>query len=511
LKRILHALCAALLMVSPTFAGTVTGTLQSANGTPISNGTIGFTLAQAGLIVGTGAVVPITSACYTSTDGSVVGVANPLHAPSVSVTTSGGLPAGNYYVQLTARTSDGHETLPSPEVIVALPSGGAFTVTYADPYPSGYVLGVKAYIGTSSGSETLQGQSSGTIAYTQSSALTSGAAEPTTNSTICSIAFNDTIIPYSGYKVSLTSSGGDAYPGYPQMWQLNGGLNGTVNISAGAPLWNGTVIYPQPIMAQPLNHGPQSISGPLGMSGYDIFGVGELGIGTNTPGWPLDIESGFGNAQGWLVNGNGGTVGKCLGSDGNAYDTPIACLTSVGTIFYQVLQANGISVTQRATANLVPPLTAADNGGASRTDISIATTGNGTKVVTQGTTLPGATTNCAHYDGGGNLIPASGPCMTSTIQSASNITGCSMSSPSSYDTCTVSLTWPVAFADNGYQVSCMAINPFDTGNSTPARVVLNGTTSTGKSTTGVTVIISSQGTSSGSVGVSGVDCIGIHP
>ena len=44
----------------------------------------------------------------------------------------------------------------------------------------------------------------------------------------CSIAFNDTIIPYSGYNVRCISSSGNAYPGWPQAWQLNGGFTGTV-------------------------------------------------------------------------------------------------------------------------------------------------------------------------------------------------------------------------------------------------------------------------------------------
>jgi hypothetical protein len=449
--RHLQKLCCALIAVlSGTLAasaGTVTGTLQSANGTPIKNGTIGFTLSQAGLIVGTGAVVPITSSCYTSTDGSVVGVANPLLAPSVSTTTIGGLPAGNYYVQLTARTSDGHETLPTPEVIIALPTGGAFTVTYQDPYPSGYVLGVKAYVGTASGTETLQGQSSGTMAYTQSVALVSGVAEPTLNSTICSIAFNDTIIPYSGYKVSLTSRGGDAYPGFPQQWQLNGGLAGTVNISNGAPLWDGTVIYPQPIFAQPLNHGPQSISGPLGMSGYNIFGVGALGIGTNNPAFPLDVEGGAANASGgYLVNGNGGTLHQCLTSDGTAFNTSSTCLL-LAEVYYQTIQQHGGALTQRPIVNFLAPLNAADNPGAGRTDVSLATSGAGTVVPTETGTI-GATTNAAAWDGSGGLTV--GPAFPPTNQTESfSVSGCTTAASTDAN-CAGTITLPTAMADTSY-------------------------------------------------------------
>jgi hypothetical protein len=72
--------------------------------------------------------------------------------------------------------------------------------------------------------------------------VTTSTMLPTVNVTPCNLAFSDTVIPYSGYNVSLTSSSGNAYPGWPQLWQLNGGMSGTVNISNGAPLWNGTVV-----------------------------------------------------------------------------------------------------------------------------------------------------------------------------------------------------------------------------------------------------------------------------
>ena len=81
-------------------------------------------------------------------------------------------------------------------------------------------------------------------------------------------------------------------------------FSGTVNISNGAPLWNGTVIYPMPILSQPLNHGPQSISGSLNMTGYNIVNVGRIGIGTTTPAFELD-DLGFVNSyKGYLYQGN---------------------------------------------------------------------------------------------------------------------------------------------------------------------------------------------------------------
>jgi hypothetical protein len=141
---------------------------------------------------------------------------------------------------------------------------------------------------------------------------------PSVNNTVCHIAFNDTIIPYSGYKVSLTSTAGNAYPGFPQNWQLNGGLNGTVNVSQGAPLWNGTVVYPQPIVAQPLNHGPQSISGPLNMSGYNLVNVLEEGIGKVNPAFPVDVAGLINSDTGYLFAGVA-PLAHCLVGNGTAY------------------------------------------------------------------------------------------------------------------------------------------------------------------------------------------------
>ena len=263
-----------LLCASPAFAGSVTGNLQTPNGLPVKNGTLNFTLAQAGLAIGSGSIVPATVACYTSTDGTVVGVPNPLSVPQGSVNASSGtLAPGTYYVQETLYNGTG-ESLPSPELTISVPSGGTLTLNAISNFPA-TATGMRVYVGSTSGSETLQGSvTSGN--YSLSVPLVAGTARPTANTSTCQITFNDTIIPYTGYKVSLLSSTGGAFPGWPQQWQLNGGPSGTVNISQGAPLWDGTVVYPTPILATPLNHGPQSISGPLDFGGYNVSNVGAL-------------------------------------------------------------------------------------------------------------------------------------------------------------------------------------------------------------------------------------------
>lgn len=115
-------------------------------------------------------------------------------------------------------------------------------------------------------------------------------------------------------------------------------------------------------------------------------------------------------------------------------------------------------------------------------------------------------------DTGGNLACAQATVPSGNLQSASNTVGCTIVSPNSFDTCTMAVTWPVPFPDNTYQFNCTGINAFDTGNGTAGRVVINGTTSTGKTAAGVTMLVSSEGTSTGNVGFGGMDCIAYqHP
>jgi hypothetical protein len=130
----------------PVYAGTVTGTRRLRTELQSRMQRSSFQLMQAGLAVGTGAVVPVSTPCYTSTDGTVVGIANPRIPPRFTVGIgigTGTLPAGTYYAQMTAFGTDGSETLPTSEVVITLSSAGSITLTYLDPFPPGYTQGVK--------------------------------------------------------------------------------------------------------------------------------------------------------------------------------------------------------------------------------------------------------------------------------------------------------------------------------------------------------------------------------
>jgi len=343
---------------------------------PASNYILSFTPSQMGYISGTGIMVNSATYCATSTDGSVVGIPNPLQAPSVTVGFTGTLPPANYYVKIGFYDASGSLTLVSPETVIQLNSTGQLIVASPSSGMPAGAVGMKVYVSTSTNAETLQGQTTGSAAFIQSVPLTSGAAVPSSNTTICKQVANDAIWPTgTGYTVALTDPSGNTLPGYPMMWQLMG-PNTTINLSNGLPYYHGTVYFPTPILASPLNHAGQSIAGPLSLSGYNMTGVGAIGVGTNLPAWPIDVENGFINSNlGYLANGNAGTAGQCLASGGTSGpDTWINCLTSV-TSFYQLVQQAGTSKTQRNATNFLAPFTVTDNGGNNSSDIGLANSG----------------------------------------------------------------------------------------------------------------------------------------
>lgn len=362
---------------------TLSGKLAGANGLPAKNYVMTLKPSQQGYIAGCNVNLAINTTCATSTDGSVVGIQNPLTATVNTTSGAGSLGAGTYYTVYEWYDAAGNVTLASPETIKTLSASGSLVV---NPPASGIpalAVGMDVFIGTTSGGETLQGQTTGSASFVQSAALISGATPASSNTTLCQVTANDTIWPTgTGYNVSLVDSVGNPIPQYPMQWQLLG-PGTTINLSNGLPYYHGTVFYPIPILANPANHGTQSISGTLDLGGYFLRNVARVGVGTTTPAWGLDVEGagadGLINAKGgYLLNGSGGTAGQCLASDGTAFDTQVACLTSIGSIFYQTVQAAGASKPQEPRLNLIAGTNATvscvDNAGNTSTDCTIAST-----------------------------------------------------------------------------------------------------------------------------------------
>jgi hypothetical protein len=199
------------------------------------------------------------------------------------------------------------------------------------------------------------------------------------NTTICKQVANDAIWPVgTGYTVSMTDPSGNTLPGYPMQWQLLG-PNTTINLSNGLPYYHGIVTFPVPILASPYNHSLQSISGPLSLGSYYMT-AGGFGVGVLSPLYGFDAEGsgnyGRVNANGgYLVNQVGGATGQCLASDGAALDTFVNCLTSVGPLYYQTIQANGSDQTQRLKLDFSSRFSASDSASPSRTLVDLAASG----------------------------------------------------------------------------------------------------------------------------------------
>lgn len=324
---------------------TITGTLQSSNGLPVPNYTISFVPSQWGFIAGTGVMVNTTTYCATSTDGSVVGITNPLVRTTNTPAYSGGtLPAGNYYVEYAWVTASSTTTLVSPESTAQLTTQGNLQVAIpAGPLPAG-VTGYKVYISSMSGAETLQGSVTGNGIYTQSVALVTGAAVPSTNTTVCTQVANDAIWPVgTGYQVSMTDPSGNTLPGYPMTWQLLG-PNTTINLSNGLPYYHGVVTFPVPVITTPFNHATQSISGGLSLGNYYLY------------------------AKGLVPSSGAPPLGYCLVSDGYAFDSPSPCIN--GTIYYQTVQSAGTSVAQQSVLNFGSEFTITASAGKTTVDLN---------------------------------------------------------------------------------------------------------------------------------------------
>ncbi len=343
------AVAIALAALAPAaWAGPLTGKFVLPTAGPVANGTLLLTLSQQGVTSLPGyAVVPQTVDCYTSTDGSVVGVPNPKLGPGGSAFDAiGTLPAGVYFVEIAYLGASATSSLASPESQLSLTAAGELQIPPPALQPAA-ATGYAVYIGTSSGGETLQGSVSGFGAsFTQAGPLTAGAAPPGANNSVCLLTFNDAITPsYTTYAVTLEDSAGVTEPGYPQNWYLAGPQ---VDVGTIVPLAsNPAVAFPEPILANPASSAGQSLGSALYMNGFDIQAAGNVGPGFFSAYWAGALPAANSVLASWTPNvgvwvrradlnaqvaGAGGTQGTAITvSDGTSTCTFSGLLAGTAT------------------------------------------------------------------------------------------------------------------------------------------------------------------------------------
>ncbi len=330
----------------PLAAGTLVGHIVlPMTSHPLAGATLTLTLSQAAVVPGSYILAPKSVACYTTTDGSLVGLPDPTVLVSAQAQPGvGSLPAGLYFIQWTWLSPSG-ESLPSPELQLELTSPGKleFQPPANPPFSAnGYAI----YIGAAAGAETRQ-YSGALIAYTQSSPLAAGAAPPAQNASLCTLNFNDDTVPApTYYLVNLTDADGNEIAGFPQSWYLSGAV---LDVSQIVPLSSSpALLFPMPILSNPSSSMPQSVNSPLLLNGYPLSGSSNVGPGLLTLALPGTLPAPVTVLDQWTPNvaialtrislfaslpGSGGTNGVSLAITDGVNTCTFAALLPAAQVF----------------------------------------------------------------------------------------------------------------------------------------------------------------------------------
>jgi hypothetical protein len=293
------------------------GQVQTATGGAINYGALTFSLSQPAVVAGSATIATETSACYTSAQGNIVGIPDPVALPVLSASSSGTLPAGTYYVVLYYVGAGGVSAV-SPEASINLSSQGSVIVRAPGVQPNS-ATGYGVAISTTASAETIQSAITGWTQYSQSTALVTGATPQALNTSFCSVYLSDQLIPTGTYyTVNLVNKNGSQIAGFPQSWCMYGGGGATINVSNGAPTGNCStsgVFYPTPVFTNPPNALMQSIASGLSL-------VGTLNVGGKTT---LNALTTTGNASFPGVTGNPVFSGSAIFAGANGVLNPASC------------------------------------------------------------------------------------------------------------------------------------------------------------------------------------------
>jgi hypothetical protein len=215
--------------------------------------------------------------------------------------------SGTYFIKIAYYDAGALVTGPSPVLSVNV-IGPNNTISITGPVLHPFrAIGYKVYVGTVSGSETFQATTSG-FGSTTLTAYSVGTALPT-NTTTCTMTFNDAIIPsYTSYYVSAIDVSGNKISGFPQSWYLSGS---TINIGSNIPISSSTAKFQTPILSNPLSSfATQSINSPLTLNGFALS-AGNTNIGGH-------LNLGYSGSLLPSVAINAGTASLTTGSNDNS-------------------------------------------------------------------------------------------------------------------------------------------------------------------------------------------------
>jgi hypothetical protein len=198
------------------------------------------------------------------------------------------------------------------------------------------------------------------------------------------------------------------------------------------------------------------------------------------------------NAASYSVSGGAGLAGQALCSNGTVFSTTCS-------FEYQTMSINGTPTGQAPILNFTRGFgTLSTASGITSVGLNMAGSGD---VVATLTAAPGASTAFAAFDGAGNIVPSSH--QEETI----NITSVCTTAGTAFASCGNTFSWPTAFVDNNYSLTCTVGSPTTTSVGT----ALTATYFTSKTASGAEVFLQ-NGDADIAVALTAaeIDCHGIH-